>query len=732
MIQAIRSGQFLGWLGDWFQKNWKRLLIWLAAAALCAGFSAMTLHMSRFNLPWRTTKEFYCSGRYDPRSKAPDTVTLLPGQTLEQTFTAMGSLVGQCQTVYLKVPEGQTQGPELTVTLTAQSTGEVLSRAEPSAVRLEEFAAEGQAKKELLAAFPLPEPVQLKSGRDYVLSIQNSGLEETVLNMDRAVYSGQLVLEQTPLAGALDFGLLRTAGYTPSILVPLLTLVTCATALLGLWLVLFCRVGVHWLYLLLAGGFGLVTLFDLTPLYGFDMRFQFDSAYVVSNELLGLEGAVYQPSRSDPEWEPAHYYRRICDDYSQFQYYREDWVSDNYTDMQEALKDLRPEKEDTELILVEANQGFIGDQRQILYLPAGVGFAIARLLGLGFLPMVQMGRLVSYGVFVLLMFFAIRSAPFGKRLFLILALLPSVMIQTISVTRDAVVIGLSFFVAAKVLALAYGEKAPKFLDWAVVWAAGALLAPCKGVYLPISLFWLVALYRRLVVQEQAKWTKVAAYLAAGLLPMLVVMYYFGSSYVTTVIQELQEFLLSLFQGGAQAALPAQVVQETVQQEALAQPEVYTFSYLLENLPFTLMVVLNTLREYLGTYFVNTLQLLDIDLGSSDTMGLILMALLLIECLGQEEGRERLGKPERWCALLVAAAVFALTAVAALTWTEVGSYSIFGLQGRYLIPTLPLLALFAMNNSVLRLKGNHAVLVKAGCCLFPALYLMNMYLWTISR
>lgn len=730
MIQAICSGQFLGWLGAWFQKNWKRLLIWLATAALCAGFSAMTLHMSRFNLPWRTTKEFYCSGRYDPRSKAPDTVTLLPGQSLEQSFTAMGSLVGECQTIYLKVPEGQTRLPELTVTLTAQDTGEVLAQVAASAIQMEELATEDQTKKEQLAAFPLPEPVLLKSGRDYVLCVQNSGQEETALNMDRAVYSGSLRLGQTALDGAVDFGVLRTAGYTPSALVPLLTAVTCATALLGLWLVLFGKVKEHLLYLLLAAGFGLVMLFDVTPLYGFDMRFQFDSAYVVSNELLGLEGAVYQPSRANPENKPAHYYRRICDDYSQFQFYREDWVSDNYTDMQAALRDLRPEKEDTELILVEANQGFIGDQRQILYLPAGVGFAIARLLGLGFLPMVQMGRLVSYGVFVLLMFFAIRSVPFGKRVLLILALLPSVMVQTMSVTRDAVIIGLSFFVVAKVLALAYGEKMPKFLDWAVVWLAGALLAPCKGVYLPISLFWLAALYRRLVVQERAKWTKVAGYLAAGLLPMLVVMYYFGSSYVTTVIQELQEFLGSLFQGSAQAfVLPVQAAAEA---EALAQPQVYTFLDLLENLPFTLMMVLNTLREYLGMYFVNTLQLTDIDLGSSDTMALILMGLLLIACLSQEEGRERLGKPERWFALAVAAAVFALTAVAALTWTEVGSYSIFGLQGRYLIPTLPLLALFAMNNSVLRLKGNHATLVKAGCCLFPALYLMNMYLWTISR
>lgn len=708
--------------GAFVRNRKKRLLIWLLAALVCGIFAGMTLHMSRYTLPWRTTAEFHHSGRYDPRAKAPMTLRLQPGQSLEQTFTAMGSLVGSCQEVYLGLEEMQQLPVELEMSLELLRTGEILTQVQ---TRIE------KRTEEECAAFTLDQPVMLNSGEKYVLRIANPQQEQSVaLTMDAAVQSGTLVLEGDPVKGAVDFGFLRTAGYTPSRLVKLMVLLTCATVLVGLWLVLFCQVKEHWLYLLLAVGFGIVTLFDLTALYGFDMRFQFDSAYVMSNKLLGIEDAVMAPSQAGDGKTAVYYYRRACDDYSQFQCYEENWVSDNYTDMQAALRDLRPEEEDLQLILVESNQGFVSDQLPILYLPQAVGFSVARLLGLGLLPMVQLGRMASYGVFVLLMFFAIRSVPFGKRLFLILALLPSVLVQTVSITRDAVVIGLGFFVVAQTLYLAYGEKKPRFLHWVVTWLAAALLAPCKGVYLPISLFWLVAVYRRIVVQEKAGWKTTAAYVLGGMLPIGLTMCLLSSGYVTGMISQFGNYIWSALTGAQQALdLPQEAAAEAV---VSAAPSMYTFDNILKNLPFMLILGLNTLRVHLGSYFLNTIQLTWIDLGSNDLVMLMILALLLIESISEEEARRQLGKPDRWSALIVAGLVFGLTAVAALSWTPVGSYTVADMQGRYLIPALPLVGLFVMNNSRLRLKGSQALLVKAGCCIFPAISLMNMYLWTITR
>ena len=83
-------------------------------------------------------------------------------------------------------------------------------------------------------------------------------------------------------------------------------------------------------------------------------------------------------------------------------------------------------------------------------------------------------------------------------------------------------------------------------------------------------------------------------------------------------------------------------------------------------------------------------------------------------------------------MLVFIGVFLLTALASLQWTNTGSFTIEGMQGRYLTPAFPLLGIFLMNNRLVRIQGNTQTFVKAACCVFPAVSLMNLYLWTILR
>ena len=91
---------------------------------------------------------------------------------------------------------------------------------------------------------------------------------------------------------------------------------------------------------------------------------------------------------------------------------------------------------------------------------------------------------------------------------------------------------------------------------------------------------------------------------------------------------------------------------------------------------------------------------------------------------------RLHPAERSYMLLVAAGTFMLLVVAAFRWTPI-EYDVFvGLQGRYLIPIFPLLLAF-YNNQLVRVNRGAGMVTKIGCCIFPAISLMNMYLWTIQ-
>ena len=726
MESEKKSRQWKNAMQAFFKTNWKRLLLWLTAAAVCGYFCFMTEHLSRFNLPWGTTRAFPYMDVYNPGSNLPRMAELEPGQSLTYTFTAMGSTVGLCRELYLEIPEQDGETLAASIRIREQRSGELLAVVDGgSVVSLEKTAQyeeiEPMNEEDVFAVFPFQEELELRSGMRYGIEVINTAQETNLMVCLDAGENGSCTRSDgMEMEGVLNFGLLRTSCYTASWLLKLMMWVTAVTMLGGLALVLFTQVKEHVLYLILAAGFGIVMLFDLTPLYGFDMCFQFDSAYVTSNELLGMEGVVYAPSRRDPEQQVLHYYRRVCDDYTLFQFDRADGVSDNYTDMAATFRGKRATPEGQKLELVETYQGIIGGQRYILYLPQAIGFTVARLLGMNFLLMVQLGRAANYFVFVFLVFLSIRIIPFGKRLLLILALLPSVMIQTVSITRDCMIIGLSFFIVAKVLQMAYCEHVPSAWDWVEVLLASALLAPCKSVYLPICFFWILVVCKQYVRKGNGHNVKTALFTTAGVAAVI-------ASFILLSHNSVRSLLLSVFGGESSQSTNSNVLPDGVQ--------AFTVSYIVTHLPTMFMIVANTLREQLGSLILNTVQLYDIGLGSNDLVTIVLLGLLMMECCSNTEKAP--GAAERWTCLGISVFVAALIVAAALQWTSlgnvVGTFSIVGIQGRYFIPILPLLGICVMNNRIVRFSGkNTAAIVKAGCCIVPALYLMDMYLWTIQR
>ena len=702
------------------KKNRSRIVIWVCVALMCGYFAYLTNFLGHYGLPGETTEEFFHTEAFY-HDCVEGRIVLKPGQTLEQHFKAGGNVVGECSELYATVmlPTTINLPRRLTLELWSEDSGELLVK---SKIVIEKYPEEG------IVTFPFSEFITTESGHNYVLKITNiSDRSNVIFHAYECVQSGQLLLDGQQVDATLDFGFRRTSLYHPSPLLTCLILLTCVTILGGLALVLFCNVKEHVLYLVLAIGFGVVTLFDLTPLYGFDMRFQFDSAYILSNELLGLEGAVQAPSAADSEVNNVHYYRRVCDDYYTFQYYYTNSVSDNYTDVYQSIYNLRVDEGEDELILVESAQGFVSDQLWILYFPQAVGFTIARLLKLNFIPMLQMGRMASYAVFVLLMFFAIRALPFGKRLFLILGLLPAVMTQTVSITRDATIFSLSFFLVAKVLQAAYAEHKPTVWNWIIIVGVSALLAPCKAVYLPMAFLWLLVIYRQYVYGQKADWKKVALRTLCCTMPIVISLVLFSSVSIPSMLGQLFSSLIPKASAAEETVSAAAGLTETA-----AVSATYTFSYICSHLPEALMVFANTFRQELGMYLVNAIQLFEIDLGSSDAMTVLILFLLVIESCRIGGERERIQPGERYFGLLVAAGVLLLTALASMQWTSVGTYTLYGLQGRYLTPALPLICFALMNNRVVRISGKSEVFVKACCCVFPAVYLMNMYLWTIMR
>ncbi len=115
------------------------------------------------------------------------------------------------------------------------------------------------------------------------------------------------------------------------------------------------------------------------------------------------------------------------------------------------------------------------------YLPQAAGIGLGRLVGVPPLTCFYLARLGNLLAAIVLLFFAIRLAPFGKQLYLLLALLPMTMYELASVSCDALTIsGAMFFTS--LLLWASTRATLRRTDVALTLLAAALLLNLKPGY----------------------------------------------------------------------------------------------------------------------------------------------------------------------------------------------------------------------------------------------------------
>jgi uncharacterized membrane protein len=115
------------------------------------------------------------------------------------------------------------------------------------------------------------------------------------------------------------------------------------------------------------------------------------------------------------------------------------------------------------------------------YLPQALGVGLGRLVGAPPLTCFYLARLGNLFAALALLFFAIRLAPFGKQLFVLLALLPMTMFELASVSCDALTIsGAMFFTS--LLLWASRRATLRRTDVALVLSAAAVLLNVKPGY----------------------------------------------------------------------------------------------------------------------------------------------------------------------------------------------------------------------------------------------------------
>lgn len=392
------------------------------------------------------------------------------------------------------------------------------------------------------------------------------------------------------------------------------------------------------------------------------------------------------------------------------------------------------------------------------YLAQALGIRLARAQGKNFYTMLLYGRLANLILYLLLVALAVWLAPTSLRgLFACVALLPMPLQLAASLSPDAAVLGLVFSFTALCLRLR-GEKAVWWQKILLI-VLGGLTAPGKAIYLPVILlcllipaenltydgnptvkflgeelpggccihaatlvlafcFWLAANLNAVAyaARDMNTTVLVIAAAAAAVLLVLALAAYLKLHKRPKVFFWCKVAFAAVLVVGAVGGVYA--VSHTgggldPDQLTMTYPNgdsiwTFSFGYICRNIPATVKLLLRTLPEQ-GALWLQGL--LGTTLGEpivyridvSWLLGVGLLLAVLAAALPRQDEPALLGRRSKAGTAGISLCVVLAVLAAALNWTPINYQTIFGLQGRYLLPILPLALLLVKSSKKLALR-----------------------------
>lgn len=309
----------------------------------------------------------------------------------------------------------------------------------------------------------------------------------------------------------------------------------------------------------------------------------------------------------------------------------------------------------------------------VQYIPHVTGIVLSKLITNDAVIITYAGRIGNMIACILILYFAIKTTPFGKNIFLVLSMLPITIAGISTLSADGLTISASFLFIAYVLKLAFEDNVKvRKRDLIILGILTVFIALCKIVYLP-----LIGL---LLIIPNEKWggrtdkiIKIAALWIIGISASLL--------WLSTA-----SGLLSIDRDG---------------------DSIIKLGLILEN-PFRyIQIILHTIMNYTAEW-INSIFGGDLQYDSSSVLAFppyILMFLIgAVIFMDNNIKKIEITNFQKVIIILVCLAIIFLTFTSLyLQWTEYGLNYVKGVQGRYFIPILPLVLILLGR---LKFKGEY--------------------------
>lgn len=446
----------------------------------------------------------------------------------------------------------------------------------------------------------------------------------------------------------------------------------------------------------------LVTVLAVGTIYGFlitpymvpDEEYHIDMAYRYSNVLMGYGSAPDFTCLK--RYEDAH--RVLTSAPSVKNYFH---IYDN----------LFSTAEDTHLEQVAAS-GNTGAML-FMHLPGVIGIILARVLQLGEVPLLVLGRWLGLLAFALMVYVGMKKLPFGKATLFLISIMPVTLQQVNSFSYDSVTLGCAFLYTCYVLYMAYSEEKIKIRDMALLCILGIALVYCKqGAYSPFVFIFL------LIPMKKFAGKKTYLYSMLGLAGAMILTFINKNLAVLTYVPDTSDYISDTMQAAGEAA-----------GQAAAFIPNYSLGYILQNPKAFLDVMTNTLFDRTDFYVQSLVgqQLGWVEILLSNLVVIVFILLIAFSLFRVRGEKQYLTVGNKWWIVFVCAVSFGLIMVGMLTqWTPITGTYVEGVQGRYFLPFLFILVLVGRNSKIFHDKNIDRGLIMAACItqVFALTYLLR--------
>lgn len=304
----------------------------------------------------------------------------------------------------------------------------------------------------------------------------------------------------------------------------------------------------------------------------------------------------------------------------------------------------------------------------VSYVPQAIGMGLTRIFTDNILVQLYAGRIVNLAFYISIVYFAIKKLPFKKLAVLMIALLPIGLQQAASLSPDALTNSLSIYFVSFVLSLIYKEEKLTRKDYIMLAITSILVAIIKIIYLPLcALIFLIP--DKNFDSKKKKWIILIAIFIVSVVLNLAWLKFANSRYPQA------------YEGANQKQ---------------------QISFILEDPYRYIQTCFRDLHMRIDYYVLGLVgrDLSHIDIDMSYIMVFALLSLLIFAFVVDDNEKIKPNFIIKGYFFLIFLAIVALLYTSEyLTWNAVGNYWVNGIQPRYFIPMLLLIAVVCNINNI---------------------------------